>query len=154
MTDRTAEDVIADLRQNTDVWDILDLGDERLLLAHIDALRAENDKLRALLAKGSGDCAYCGLPADDIAKCASGFPGCARMDDIMANAKAAELHDIRLKLAAEISVADALRAERDAAYAALRTIERECQSRKLVLGQWSDHAGAIVRALASGKTEK
>jgi len=43
----------------------------------------ENDKLRALLAQGQGDCIYCNLPAVDIAKCASGFPGCGRMDDIM-----------------------------------------------------------------------
>jgi hypothetical protein len=43
----------------------------------------ENNKLRGLLAKGQGDCVYCGLPAEDIAKCKSGFPGCARMDDIV-----------------------------------------------------------------------
>ena len=51
--------------------------------AELARLRAENDKLRGLLAKGGKDCAYCGLPAEDIARCASGFPGCARMDDIM-----------------------------------------------------------------------
>lgn len=43
----------------------------------------ENDKLRGLLAQGKGDCVYCGLPAAEIAKCPSGFPGCARMDDIV-----------------------------------------------------------------------
>lgn len=46
-------------------------------------LTDENDKLRGLLAKGKGDCVYCQLPADQIAKCKSGFPGCARMDDIV-----------------------------------------------------------------------
>lgn len=44
----------------------------------------ENDILRGLVAKGQGDCVYCGLKAEDMAKCKSGFPGCARMDDIMA----------------------------------------------------------------------
>jgi len=47
------------------------------------AALAENDLLRGLLAKGEKDCVYCGLPAADISKCRSGFPGCARMDDIM-----------------------------------------------------------------------
>ena len=46
--------------------------------------KEENDKLRGLLAQGKGDCVYCGLPAADIAKCPHGFPGCARMDDIVA----------------------------------------------------------------------
>jgi hypothetical protein len=49
----------------------------------IAELRTENNKLRGLLAAGKGDCAYCGLPAADIAKCLHGFPGCARMDDIV-----------------------------------------------------------------------
>lgn len=48
-----------------------------------ERLRVENDTLRGLLARGDKDCPYCGLPAADIAKCRSGFPGCARMDDIM-----------------------------------------------------------------------
>ena len=47
-------------------------------------LLTENNKLRGLLAAGQGDCVYCGLPAADIAKCPHGFPGCARMDDIVA----------------------------------------------------------------------
>lgn len=51
------------------------------------AAQIENDLLRGLLAKGGKDCIYCGLPAADIAKCKSGFPGCARMDDIMAAQK-------------------------------------------------------------------
>ena len=51
--------------------------------ATIARLREENDRLRGLLAKGQGPCVYCNLPAEDIAKCQSGFPGCARMDDII-----------------------------------------------------------------------
>lgn len=52
--------------------------------AEIERLRVENDTLRGLLARGDKDCPYCGLPAADIARCASGFPGCGRMDDITA----------------------------------------------------------------------
>jgi hypothetical protein len=51
--------------------------------ALMDAANAENDTLRGLLAKGQGPCVYCQLPAEEIAKCKSGFPGCGRMDDIM-----------------------------------------------------------------------
>ena len=53
------------------------------LLNEVDSLVAENDKLRGLLAQGKGDCVYCGLPAADIFRCPHGFPGCARMDDIV-----------------------------------------------------------------------
>ena len=53
---------------------------EQLVLS----LQRENNLLRAKLAEGGGDCVYCGIPAAEIAKCASGFPGCARMDDLMA----------------------------------------------------------------------
>jgi hypothetical protein len=60
------------------------------LLDEVDSLKEENNKLRGLLAagqgdcvSGQGDCVYCGLPAADIAKCPHGFPGCARMDDIV-----------------------------------------------------------------------
>jgi hypothetical protein len=49
----------------------------------VNRLEAENENLRGLLAKGLGACVYCQLPAEDISKCQSGFPGCARMDDIV-----------------------------------------------------------------------
>ena len=48
------------------------------------ATRAENDKMRALLAYGSDPCIYCGLTKADMAKCKSGFPGCGRADDMTA----------------------------------------------------------------------
>ncbi len=48
-----------------------------------DEARAENTRLRAALAKSDQPCAYCSLPADEWAKCASGFPGCDRADDAM-----------------------------------------------------------------------
>ncbi len=49
----------------------------------VAALVAENDRLRAMLAKSNADCPYCGLASSDMARCASGFPGCARADDIL-----------------------------------------------------------------------
>lgn len=49
---------------------------------NIEKLRDENDKLRAFLSWGSDPCVYCGLSKDDMAKCAHGFPGCARADDM------------------------------------------------------------------------
>lgn len=50
---------------------------------NIEKLRAENDKLRALLANGSDPCIYCGLPKPDMARCEHGFPGCGRADDML-----------------------------------------------------------------------
>ena len=46
-------------------------------------LRKENDTLRGLIAKSNLPCVYCSLPASDMAKCSSGFPGCGRADDLM-----------------------------------------------------------------------
>lgn len=48
----------------------------------IDQLEKENNTLRRLLANSNADCPYCGLPASDMAKCAHGFPGCSRADDM------------------------------------------------------------------------
>lgn len=48
-------------------------------------LRVENDRLRALLATSDAPCPYCALPADRMAECASGIPGCARADDMGAD---------------------------------------------------------------------
>lgn len=44
-------------------------------------LRAENERMRDLIARSSLDCVHCGLPAADMSRCAHGFPGCARADD-------------------------------------------------------------------------
>lgn len=50
-----------------------------------DALRTENSVLRGLLArlalKLGEPCHYCGL--SEIARCPSGFPGCALADDLL-----------------------------------------------------------------------
>ncbi len=47
----------------------------------IERLRAENTTLRLLVAAQPTPCVYCGLT--EMAKCASGFPGCARADDLI-----------------------------------------------------------------------
>lgn len=49
----------------------------------LKALREENSKLRLLLAKSNLACVYCGKK--EMSECPSGFPGCARMDDLMAD---------------------------------------------------------------------
>lgn len=46
-------------------------------------LKDENDTLRGIVAFENIDCIYCGLPKADMAKCASGFPGCGRGDDML-----------------------------------------------------------------------
>lgn len=50
--------------------------------ARIAELEAECTRLRAALAVSKDPCRYCQLPAEDMAKCAAGFPGCDRADDI------------------------------------------------------------------------
>ena len=51
----------------------------------LQQLRAENDRLRRLLAESPADCPYCKLPAERMSECAHGFPGCSRLDDMMLN---------------------------------------------------------------------
>lgn len=46
-------------------------------------LRRENDQLRGLIANSEMNCIYCELPKAEMMRCESGFPGCARADDIM-----------------------------------------------------------------------
>jgi len=50
----------------------------------IAELRTENDKLKGILANSDIDCIYCGLPSADLVKCALGFPGCERAEDMLA----------------------------------------------------------------------
>ncbi len=52
-------------------------------LRRAEAAEAENTLLRAALAHSDQPCAYCSLPADELAKCTSGFPGCGRADDAL-----------------------------------------------------------------------
>ena len=48
---------------------------------HIDAIGAENTRLRAALAQSELPCIHCSLSREDWGKCEIGFPGCARADD-------------------------------------------------------------------------
>lgn len=66
-------------------------------------LTAENTRLRAALAQSKSPCAYCQLPAEEMARCRSGFPGCARADDMAGCPEfgaSMEAHLLREQLAA------------------------------------------------------
>lgn len=56
---------------------------ENSLTRELAEATAENNRLRAALASSKDPCVYCQLPKDEMAKCRSGFPGCARADDLM-----------------------------------------------------------------------
>lgn len=83
-----------------------------------DDARAENTRLRAALAMSDQPCVYCTLPAEEWAKCCSGFPGCARADDavgcpqlgagLRADALAADLERARALLQPFANFANAL----------------------------------------------
>lgn len=79
----------------------------------VGEVQKENDHLRAAISFSKDPCTYCSLPADEIAKCRAGFPGCARMDDMTgcpefgammqlaaANDKIARLREALTKIAA------------------------------------------------------
>lgn len=86
------------------------------LAAEVEALRAENDKLRAKLGNSPEPCAYCALPADKLLDCHMGFPGCPRADDMMLCGHfgaAMEAAGLRADLDAERRKVEAL--EKDAA---------------------------------------
>lgn len=53
------------------------------LKAHVAKVERENAAMRQELANSDRPCVYCGLPAEDLAKCAHGFPGCSRADDML-----------------------------------------------------------------------
>lgn len=55
---------------------------ERLLAEKIIRLEDENAHIRAALAMSKDPCVYCQLPAEEMAKCRQGFPGCGRADDM------------------------------------------------------------------------
>lgn len=49
----------------------------------LEELQRENDMLRGIIAESDLPCLYCKLAKKDILKCASGFPGCGRADDLL-----------------------------------------------------------------------
>jgi hypothetical protein len=57
--------------------------DGSLAAARAKAAEDENAELRGLLGNSALPCPYCGLPAEEQARCAYGFPGCSRADDQM-----------------------------------------------------------------------
>lgn len=59
------------------------IKDSKEAHAKLVQLTEENNKLRGILAWSAAPCIYCNLPLGDQSKCASGFPGCARVDDQM-----------------------------------------------------------------------
>jgi len=50
--------------------------------AERDEARKENDFMRLRLAESDKACVYCSLPKAEMGACASGFPGCARADEL------------------------------------------------------------------------
>jgi hypothetical protein len=54
-----------------------------ITLSDYEDIKAENERLRLMLANSNADCAYCGLKSEDMNKCKFGFPGCGRSDDMM-----------------------------------------------------------------------
>lgn len=49
----------------------------------VKRLFKENNLLRSALSHSKDPCIYCGLAADQLAQCCSGFPGCDRADDMI-----------------------------------------------------------------------
>ena len=56
-----------------------------LAQTQLSELEKENTKLRGILARSKEPCVYCGLT--DMSLCQSGFPGCSRMDDLLADSE-------------------------------------------------------------------
>jgi hypothetical protein len=74
----------------------------------IEELEAENGRLRAALAKSKDPCPYCSLPAEDMAKCRSGFPGCGRADDMLGCSEFAAMLELHARTEAEGPLKEAL----------------------------------------------
>lgn len=105
------------------VWP--DLGDLLAwLMQEWDAALKENSQLRLVLATSNAKCAYCGLPAEEMAKCASGFPGCARGDDMLSDNTPTRRELVAERDAAE-AYAEHCRAERDALQETITACEKE-----------------------------
>lgn len=62
----------------------------------IAELERENTHLRAALATSKDPCIYCQLPAEEMAKCRSGFPGCARADDMSGCPEFGAMHELHM----------------------------------------------------------
>lgn len=94
------------------------------LKAKVEKVTTENTYLRAALATSKDPCIYCQLPAEEMAKCERGFPGCARADDLSGCPEfgaAMEVHDLREALQKQVDYgAQALAKVADLRYALRR----------------------------------
>lgn len=115
------------------------------------AADAEDRRFRAGVGMSANPCIYCRLPADEIAKCRSGFPGCARMDDRMGCPEFGamlELHQANKEIAAlheELArVATAVVAEREAC-----ALTAETANLVLPAGGWHSQDARDVAAEAA-----
>ena len=84
-TPRTDEEIldpeIVHQDSHSEGWVSIDFA--RQLERELREVQSENTRLRAALANSNGACVYCTLPKEQWAECRSGFPGCARADDVM-----------------------------------------------------------------------
>lgn len=106
--------------------------------ARLATLEAENDMLRGIVAKIM-PCHYCGV--EEIAKCPSGFPGCALGDDLFV---ASERQDAHLR--ARVGTLEAELATGRAAHEALLYQYNACHDDKARLDAQLAQARAVVDA--------
>ncbi len=88
----------------------------RQLERELREVQSENIRLRAALANSNGACVYCTLPREQWAECRSGFPGCARADDVMGCPElgaALELQEAKAQIRLLIAERDSARAIAD-----------------------------------------
>jgi len=72
--------------------------------AELERFRRENDALRKIVAESNLDCIYCGLSASDMGKCAHGFPGCGRADDMLTSDAASNSLSERCRMLSDIAL--------------------------------------------------
>ena len=100
----------------------------RQLERELSEATAENTRLRAALASSKDPCLYCQLPKGEMAKCRSGFPGCARADDLMGCPElgaALEVERLKLELASVTKGSLELEEERDELDRELQDLDRK-----------------------------
>lgn len=89
--DRLRDEVRAKIAGKTVAEALLIVGEDATALRQLlrDAesrlaeARKENEFMRLRLAESDKACAYCNLPKAEMGRCESGFPGCARADDLL-----------------------------------------------------------------------
>jgi hypothetical protein len=160
-TNRDQRDEIKVLKEQRDEYQ----QEAQVEAAERRRLYDETTLLRAALATSKDPCLYCQLPADEMAKCRSGFPGCARMDDLTWCPEFGAMmneHDLREQLAEvekQLSEADhsamklhdmlcAAQKERDEARAALKKAQYQ-----ILAGHFTREVLAGIEAALSPETK-